>query len=445
MKLFSLLSIVIFSVTANAATIAVIDSGTDMLHKDIAPQAWWNPVEIPANDRDEDRNGYQDDVHGWNFAESNNKVIDYSYLGTLTFDVRKFFEIQQKAILGTATDAEIAWMRAKIQDEAFVKQLQVYGNFMHGTHVSGIAAKNNDSKILAIKLIPTEVKLPVPGGKVDKGLGLTLIKQGLGLLAKQQVKLLVEIGDYVNGHKAEIANGSFGTGYNQAAMIATAICKTILRRDPTEDELREVTLHFMNTLIKEGEHFTNAAPDTLFVFAAGNDGMNNDKFPTYPTNINTPNVISVAATVGRDGIASFSNYGSNQVDVAAPGVNIESPVPGNQYLRVSGTSQAAPYVANVASQIKDANPELTPSQIKRILMESVDFRTFLRDKVKAKGLVNSGRAVLAAELSTSMSISDALRRARSRVQDVEEEVSKSMVFRDLPQGAILPLPGLFKL
>ena len=72
----------LFSSLALGSTVAIIDSGTDMLHKDIHPQAWFNPVDSSNNDRDEDRNGYQDDVHGWNFAESNNKVIDYSYLAS---------------------------------------------------------------------------------------------------------------------------------------------------------------------------------------------------------------------------------------------------------------------------------------------------------------------------------------------------------------------------
>jgi cell wall-associated protease len=450
MKLISAVLFLLISFSAQSATVAIIDSGTDMLHKDIAPVAWINPGEIAANDRDEDGNGYQDDVHGWNFAESNNKVIDYSYLGTLTFDIRKFFGIQTKYMLGTATEEEINWMKNSVKDPEFLKQLQIYGNFMHGTHVAGIAAKNvADSTILAVKLIPTEVKMPFNVGATEKGLGVTLIKQGLKLLAKEQTKMMIEIGNYIADHKVDVANGSFGTGYKQASMIVTALFQAILKREPTEAELKEVTLVFLNTLIIEGEHFTNAAQDTLFVFAAGNDGMNNDEYPTSPTNINTPNVVSVAATQGRTSLAVFSNYGEKQVDVAAPGVGIESTVPGNNYLRVSGTSQAAPYVANVAALIKEGNKNLSPRDMKRILMESVDFRTYLRGKVKSKGLVNVSRAVMAAELSNSMTITKALSRARSTVRDinkqVDEDLAKSLVERRVPVGMIQALPSLFKL
>lgn len=445
MKSLILTVMLVLSANAFGSTIAIIDSGTDMLHKEIYPQAWFNPVDTAGNDRDEDRNGYPDDVHGWNFAEANNKVIDYSYLGRLNDDIRKFFEIQERMMRGTASDDDLAWLRKMIEDQDFIKSLQVYGNFMHGTHVAGISAKlAPEAKVLAVKLIPTEVKLPFLVGSEKNGLGVTLVKKGLEVLAKQQMKLMVEIGAYVDGHAVDVANGSFGTGYAQASMIVEVIFKTLLRRDPTDAELKEVSLHFLNTLVKEGLHFVSEAQDTLFVFAAGNDGTNNDHYPTSPANIDAPNVITVAATLGRNELASFSNYGKNRVHVAAPGVGIESTVPGNQYLKVSGTSQAAPYVAGVAAAVKDANPELSPTEIKKIILQSVDHRSFLKDKVETAGLINSKRAVMTADLSTKMPLAEALRQARGRVGDVSVE-KRDFVSGPFIKEAILSLPGMFKL
>ena len=363
MKIFLLISTLMMSLAAQSATIAIIDSGTDVLHKDLHPLIWVNPGEEEGNNVDDDENGFIDDLYGWNFAESNNKVIDYSYLGTLTADIRKYFQIQTKALYGTATEEEKAWTKAQMEKPDFVKSLKIYGNFMHGTHVAGIAAKESGGKVLSVKLIPTEIKLPGAEDAVEeKGLGLFIIKQGLALLAKEQTKAMIQIGEYIHKHKVDIANGSFGTGYKQAETIVSLVFPAILRRQATPEELAEVTKFFLDTLIKEGEHFTNAASETLFVFAAGNEGTDNDKFPFSPTNVNTPNVISVAATLGRSELAPFSNYGAEQVDVAAPGVGIESTVPGNKYLRVSGTSQAAPFVAGIASEIKDSNPNLGPTE-----------------------------------------------------------------------------------
>lgn len=444
-----LISLVIALTTtaAQASVVAIIDSGTDYLHKDLNAQMWTNPAEIEGNNRDEDLNGYVDDFYGWNFAEQNSKVIDYAYLGTLDFDIRKFFEIQGRMIKGTATQDDRDWVADKVTEEDFIKKLQIYGNFMHGTHVAGIAAKGNlDAQILAVKLIPTEVKLP--GQLVGKlksakteNVRMWLLKQGLTLLATQQMTLLTEISRYVASHKADIANGSFGTGYNQAKMIVQMLAGTVLGRDPSEAELKELTIHFLDTLVTEGKKMVMEAEDTLFVWAAGNDGTNNDDLPTSPANIKSSNSITVAATFGTAEIASFSNYGVDMVDVAAPGVTINSAVPGNEYLEVSGTSQAAPFVANIASKIKDSNPDLLPKQIKDIIMQTVDKKSWLSLKVKAGGLVNINRAVKAGVLSNTMRVSDAIAQAQKVVKDLP--TMKAGLRKSNKGTWIMPLPSMF--
>lgn len=65
----------------------------------------------------------------------------------------------------------------------------------------------------------------------------------------------------------------------------------------------------------------------IAVCAAGNDGLNTDTAPIYPSGYNLDNIISVAASDTNDNLATFSNYGLNSVDVMAPGVNIFSTVP----------------------------------------------------------------------------------------------------------------------
>ena len=70
-----------------------------------------------------------------------------------------------------------------------------------------------------------------------------------------------------------------------------------------------------------------ASPNTLFVAAAGNDGTDNDAIPVGPCNVPLPNVLCVAAIDADGNLADFSNYGAISVDVAAPGVDIQSSVP----------------------------------------------------------------------------------------------------------------------
>lgn len=429
-----------------AATIAVIDSGTDVLHKDFANNIWKNTAEVADNGRDEDGNGYQDDIYGWNFAEQNNLVIDRKYIGTFSADPHLFFEIQGKMFLNRATEAEIKWINDKRQDPAFLKEMQVFGNFVHGTHVAGITIQDNiDGKILSVKLIPTEVSPFFKGlstmaektGDEGDGVRMTLIKAGLATLASKQMELLEEIAAYVGAHKADIANGSFGTGFNQAKMITDAAFKLGMQRDPSQEESDKLAAFFMNTLIAEGKNMVAAAPDTLFVFAAGNDGMSNDKYPTSPTNIDADNVISVGATYKYDFIAPFSNYGTKTVDVAAPGMLIHSQIPGGEYLEVSGTSQAAPYVANIAARIKDTNKNLTPKDIKKIIMGTVDEKSFLTDKVKTKGIVNMNRAVHAAKLSLSSDVDTAINEARLSIDDVRTSFGNKKAFKGY---VITPIP-----
>lgn len=438
-------SALLASIHLSASTVAIIDSGTDMKHTDITAQAWNNPIDSTENGNDEDGNGFADDIFGWNFAEKNNEVIDYKYLGRLTDDIRKFFDVQGRMIKGQATQADRDWYAQARQDQDFIKRLSVYGNFMHGTHVGGIAIKGSDqAELLAVKLIPTEAGIGIRelAKKTQSGFELILVKMFLGNIADQQAKQLTEIAQYVHGHKADIANGSFGVGFGHAKMIVKQLAEQFGAKDVTEEQIEQVAKEFLNDLIKKTESMMAAAPDTLFVFAAGNEGTNNDVYPTSPTNVKAPNSISVAATINRDVLAPFSCYGTQMVEVAAPGVTINSAVPGDKYLEVSGTSQAAPYVANVASRVKDMNPELNPSQIKEVLMGTVDKKSWLQGKVKTSGLVNTERAVAAAELSKTMTLSRAIEEARLRVGDLHSKTNFSLPENySLPEGVVAPLPS----
>lgn len=418
--------------SANAATIAVIDSGLDYKHEMITPNLWTNANEI-FDRRDNDGNGYQDDVHGWNFAEQNGQIIDYSYLGTFSPDCSKYFDIQGKRFLGQATEAEIAWMKEKSGDAKFIKEMGKFGNFVHGTHVAGITIRNTKNKAMGLKLIPTEVKLMerLRGQKSASADRWEIMNTMFEALAAEQMKMLGDIARMAAFHKADVANGSFGTGFKQSKMITNAAFTILFFRKPTEEESNKAAGLFISALVKHGQSFVGAAPDTLFVFASGNDGMSNDLFGTSPANIKADNVISVGATYKNEFFAPFSNFGTKMVDVAAPGMLIDSAIPGaGNYLKVSGTSQASPYVANVAGQVKDANPSLNPAQIRKILMGTVDVKAFLTEKVTAGGIVNPDRARTAGELTKSMKVEEAISRARTMVRDMvsaRTEVNKNAV------------------
>ena len=149
----------------------------------------------------------------------------------------------------------------------------------------------------------------------------------------------------------------------------------------------------------------------LFVAAAGNGGAdgvgdNNDATPHYPSNYDVPNVISVAATDNRDALASFSNYGNNTVDLAAPGVDILSTLPGNRYGYYSGTSMATPHVTGVAALIKSQTPTADDAQLKGQILQFVDKKSNLTNRTTSDGRLNALRALTQSADTTDPTISD---------------------------------------
>jgi subtilisin family serine protease len=121
------------------------------------------------------------------------------------------------------------------------------------------------------------------------------------------------------------------------------------------------------------------AHGVLFIHAAGNDGADlalGHNFPTpgYSGGDKAHNWIEVGASSwhGLDSLAAiFSNYGREQVDLFAPGVDIYSSVPGNGYEPLSGTSMAAPVVSGIAAMLMEYFPTLSAADVKKILLESV--------------------------------------------------------------------------
>ena len=202
----------------------------------------------------------------------------------------------------------------------------------HGTHVAGIIAAKRDNDI-GINGIANDVKImalrAVPDGdEYDKDVA-------------NAIRYAVDNG-------AKIINMSFGKGYS-----------------PNKD--------YVDEAVKYAEKH-----GVLLVHAAGNAGADLDIAPNFPTkkmgkkDIATNWIEVGASSWGEDSqlAASFSNYSSKSVDVFAPGVQIFSTGPGNDYIELDGTSMASPVAAGVAAILLSYYPHLSPVDIKDILMQS---------------------------------------------------------------------------
>jgi thermitase len=133
--------------------------------------------------------------------------------------------------------------------------------------------------------------------------------------------------------------------------------------------------------------------DILFVAAAGNSSVNNDRSPHYPSSYNVPNVVSVAALDRNDQLARFSNYGVKSVAVAAPGVDILSTWLGNAYEEKSGTSMATPVVSGVAALIVAQHPRMSVDNLRKKLLASTDPIVALKGKTVTGGRINAAKAL----------------------------------------------------
>jgi subtilisin family serine protease len=102
--------------------------------------------------------------------------------------------------------------------------------------------------------------------------------------------------------------------------------------------------------------------------AAGNEGADTSGY--IPAGYDRGLVVSAYDTDGGDnGFASFSNYG-DEVDIAAPGVNVTSTWPGNDYLAISGTSMATPHVTGAVAAYIAAHPSAGPDAAYQAVIDS---------------------------------------------------------------------------
>lgn len=256
--------------------VAVIDTGVDIYHPDLADNIWVNEKELKGvPGKDDDGNGYVDDIHGYDFHNNDNSVYDNPY-----------------------------------DDE-------------HGTHVAGtIAAATNNN--IGITGIAPNVKIMSLKFLGDNGRGST-----------ESAILAIE---YAKKMGVKISNNSWG--------------------GPLPDEALQSTIENSGM---------------LFIAAAGNDSLNIDKGGAYPAAFNSPNILSVTAINNRGEHAYFSNYGTVNTDIAAPGVAIYSTTPENSYGYLDGTSMAAPHVTGVAALAMGYNnslKDLKPAEFIKIIKDT---------------------------------------------------------------------------
>ncbi len=215
-------------------------------------------------------------------------------------------------------------------------------------------------------------------------------------------------------HIAGIIGATHGNGVGISGVAPNVSMMILKYYDPRAPGINNLvnTVKAIKYAVKQGAHIINysgggleASPaerkaieearkkGILFVAAAGNEKSNSDIHGYYPADYKMSNIISVTAINKNKYVLPSSNYGAASVDVAAPGNNILSTLPGGQYGKMTGTSQATAFVTGVAALIMSRFPDFTPSKVIKHLTQTGDFDQRLSGKTKHKKRLNTYRAL----------------------------------------------------
>lgn len=257
------------------------------------------------------------------------------------------------------------------QNEKYYGNNDVIGpDSSHGTHVSGSIAAVRDNN-LGIKGVATNVKI----------MAIRVVPNG-----DERDKDVANGIRYAVDNGAKIINMSFGKAYSPFKKV-----------------------------VDEAVAYAESK-GVLLVHAAGNDSKDNDLDPSFPQRTflkekrDFNNWLEIGASSFQKGLslpAEFSNYGKKTVDLFAPGVDILSTTPDNNYDSYSGTSMASPTAAGVAALLMSYDPSLDADSVKALMIDT--SRRYPKLKVNLPG---TETPVLFSSLSTYGSIVDALEAAK---------------------------------
>ncbi len=414
--------------TGTKIIVAVIDSGIDIEHEDLDGKLWTNTKEIAGNGIDDDKNGYIDDIHGWNFLGSAyDEQLEYvRIVATKDENFPRYAEAKEKldkereAVGPTKQRYEQIYSALKDADAAFtkhfgkadytnddVKALTTTDETLN-KHKS-VAAQMNAYGLASVQDAKSTLKGELE--KLAKSLNTSLNpdhkfratgddennfndKPGYGDANVMPVVKSEAHGTHVAG--IILAERNNGKGAN--GIVANAELMSI-RVVPNGDEYDKDVAKGIRYAVDNGAKVINGSfgksfsmhsdwvrdaikyasdNDVIFVHAAGNDSKNVDLGPNFPDDNTGGAEISntyirvgaLASNYGKEMVARFSNYGKRNVDVFAPGAQVYSTTPENEYKAFSGTSMASPGVAGVAALVWSHYPKLSAAQVKQVILNS---------------------------------------------------------------------------
>lgn len=459
--------------------VGVLDSGVQVDHPGLVKNIWSNPNEVPNNGKDDDGNGYIDDVHGWNFIGGKNGDIDIDNM-EVTRVVAKYKPVfegddstKNKANQAKMPEEFAMYMKSK---ELFTKKsVDAKQNFQQYTMINEAIpemlkmlggktlTKENIANIkptdqkqaIGLQVLNNLAQSPAFSGKspaeVEK-LMKEEIKGALdhfGPMAKQYDLNYDPRAEIVGDNYDDYSEKSYGNNHYQGPDaehgthvsgiiaglpqgkevqygVASKVAKImVVRTVPNGDERDKDVANAIRYAVDNGAKVLNMSfgkpvspgknvvwdafkyaedKGVLLVKAAGNENEDVAEHLAYPTNFKNSsdaapfvnNVLVVGASTNRnnDLRAGFSNYNQKMVNVFAPGEEIYSTVPNNEYSYQQGTSMASPVVAGAAAVLLAYMPNLKPAQIIEALVKTSNKSTEndFESKSQAGGVIDVKKA-----------------------------------------------------
>lgn len=459
--------------------VGVLDSGVQVDHPGLVKNIWTNPNEVPNNGKDDDGNGYIDDIHGWSFIGGKNGDIDVDNM-EVTRVVAKYKPVfegdnstQNKANQAKMPEEFAMYMKSK---EMYSKKslegkqsVQIYTGIQESipTMVKMLNGKPftaetvkaikpaDQNEARALQVMNQIVNNPEFAGKSSVEFEKTMREQMKEALdhftpMAQQYDINFDprkeiVGDnyddysekkYGNNHY-EGPDATHGThvagiiaglpqGKEVQYGVASRVAKIMsVRTVPNGDERDKDVANAIRYAVDNGAKVLNMSfgkpvspgknvvwdafkyaedKGVLLVKAAGNENQDVAEHVAYPTNFKNvtdsapfvSNVLVVGASTNDSASlrAGFSNYNKNMVNVFAPGQEIYSTTPKNEYQYLQGTSMASPVVAGAAAVLLAYMPNLTPAQVIESLTKSSNASTAggFTDFSQAGGVIDLKKA-----------------------------------------------------
>jgi len=459
--------------------VGVLDSGVQVDHPGLVKNIWSNPNEVPNNGKDDDGNGYIDDVHGWNFIGGKNGDIgiDNMEVTRVVAKYKPVFEgddsTKNKANQAKMPEEFAMYMKSK---ELFTKKsVDAKQNFQQYTMINEAIpemlkmlggktlTKENIANIkptdqkqaIGLQVLNNLAQSPAFSGKSSAEVEKLMkeeIKGALdhfGPMAKQYDLNYDPRAEIVGDNYEDYSEKSYGNNHYQGPDaehgthvsgiiaglpqgkevqygVASKVAKImVVRTVPNGDERDKDVANAIRYAVDNGAKVLNMSfgkpvspgknvvwdafkyaedKGVLLVKAAGNENEDVAEHLAYPTNFKNSsdaapfvnNVLVVGASTNRnnDLRAGFSNYNQKMVNVFAPGEEIYSTVPNNEYSYQQGTSMASPVVAGAAAVLLAYMPNLKPAQIIEALVKTSNKSTEndFGSKSQAGGVIDVKKA-----------------------------------------------------